>query len=236
MRKGITGMTINQMGEGSAVTLTINIQGETITIDSVVVQKYQEPYRDTFCIGVEPIQKEGKIVAIGRSRVAVSVTNTDDHREYKFTIAFHGMNKDRTQLLLFSADDIPPVNHRLNYRVPCNYHIVVQIGNNKKAVEGYLHDISLSGIGMVFVTGEFKSIKEGDEVSASIFDNYEHVYKVNGHLVRVIEEFAENRTLIGMQFDETPRAVAGLVAGLQRRELRLRKKVEEKKQGSGNGH
>lgn len=223
-------MTINQIAEGSPVTLTIRIKGgDTVTLETKVAQNYQEPYKHAFCIGVEPIFRDGRIVSLGRNKVSASIKNIEDNREYSYTIAFHGLSKDRTQLLLFSPDDIAPVNHRLNYRVPCSYNVVVQIGNNKKAVEGYIHDISLSGIGMVFVTGEFKTIIEGDAVSASIFDNYEHVYKVSGRVVRSIEGFTENRTLIGVQFDETPAAIAGLVAGLQRQELRLRRKVEEKK-------
>ena len=232
--KGISCMTINQMGAGSSVTLTVNIKREAVTLETRVAQGYPDEYRNTFCVGLEPIFQDGTLVSLGKHQISATIINSSDHREYQYTISYHGLNKDRSQLLLFSADDIPPVNHRLNYRVPCSYHIVVQIGNNKKAVEGYMHDISLSGIGMVFVTGEFKSIQVGDAVSASIFDNYEHVYKVSGHVIRTIDDFAENRILVGAQFEETPHAIVGLVAGLQRRELRLRKKVEEKKKRFSN--
>ena len=54
------------------------------------------------------------------------------------------------------------------------------------------------------------------------------MYKVTGHLVRFVEDFDENKTLIGVKFIETPMAVAGLVAALQQKELRVRKRLEEK--------
>ena len=224
-------MTINQTTEGSPVTLTVIIKGEEMILETKVLQQFQEPYKDTFCIGVEPILKEGKPVSLGRHKITASIKNEENKRDYEFTITLHGFNKDRSLLLLFSPDDVSPVNHRLNYRVGCNYDVVAQIGNNKKAVDGLLHDISFSGLGMTFVMGEIQTIQEGDAVSVSIYDQYEHMYKVFGQVVRYIEWFTDNRMLVGVQFDETPPAIAGLVASLQRRELRLRKKVEEKKSG-----
>ncbi len=225
--KEIERMTINQMGAGSQVTLTVNIKSESVTLESRVVQGYPDEYKNNFCIGLEPVFQNGVPVSLGKHRVMATIINSVDNREYQYTINYHGMSKDRSQLLLFSTDDTAPVNHRMNYRVPCNYHIVAQIGNNKKAVDGYMHDISFSGIGMVFVAGEFKAIREGDAVSVSIFDHYEHIYKVSGHVVRTIDEFAENRILVGVEFEETPHAIVGMVAALQRRELRLRKKTDK---------
>ena len=225
-------MTINQITKGSSVTLTVRIKGEDLTFETRVTQQYQEPYRDTFYIGTEPILQEGKPVSLGRHKITASIINDENKREYQYTITLHGFNKDRSQLLLFSPDDVAPVNHRLNFRVACSYDVVAQIGNNKKAVDGLLHDISFSGLGMTFVSGEIKTIQEGDAVSISIYDQYEHMYKVYGQVVRYIEGFTDSRMLVGVQFDETPPAIAGLVAALQRRELRLRKKVEEKKPGN----
>ncbi len=222
-------MTINEIPEGSHVTLTINIKGEMITFETRVIQQFEKPYKKSFCIGAEPIMQEGKAISLGRHKITASIKNETDNREYNYTIAFHGLNKDRSQLLLFSPDDASAVNHRMNYRVPCSYDVVVQIGNNKKAVDGLMHDISLSGLGMVFVSDEIKSIQEGDAVSISIYDQYEHMYKVFGRVVRYIDGYTADRMLVGVEFDETPVAIAGLVASLQRRELRLRKKVEEKK-------
>ncbi|MCR5418593.1 MAG: PilZ domain-containing protein [Lachnospiraceae bacterium] len=222
-------MTINHMAEGSPVTITIHIKGETITVDTKVVQNFQEPYKDSYCISVEPVERDGQVVSLGRRRITVSIKNALDSREYNYTISYHGLSKDRTKLLLFSSEDVAPVNHRLNYRVPCSYTVVVQIGKNKKAIEGVIHDISFSGIGMVFVADDYETLEVGDDVSASIFDHYEHVYKITGKVVRFIEGFAANRTLVGVQFDETTVPITGMVASLQRQELRLRKKVEEKK-------
>ncbi|MCR4689757.1 MAG: PilZ domain-containing protein [Lachnospiraceae bacterium] len=223
-------MTINQSTEGSSVTLTVTIKGETLTFETRVTQPFQEPYKGSFCIGVEPILQEGKPVSLGQHKITASVKNDEDKREYLYTINFYGFNKDRTMLLLFSPDDVAATNHRLSYRVACSYDVVAQIGNNKKTVEGLLHDISITGLGMTFVSEEVKNVQNGDPVSISIFDQYDHLYKVFGQVVRYIEGFRENRILIGVQFDETPPAIAGLVASLQRKELRLRKKVEEKKQ------
>ncbi len=217
-------MTINGIAELSPVTLTVHIDGAKLEFETNVIQGYKEPYkRNAFCMGVEPLKKDGKIVSFGNHPVSIVAKNSDDHREYEFRIAFHGLNKERTQLMLFSYEDISPVNHRNAYRVSCSYHTVIQIGNNKKAVDGYLRDISLSGIGMVFMSDEFREVKPGQAISAAIFDNNEHVYKVAGHIVRVLDDFADNKIMIGVQFDSTPTAIAALVTNLQRMELRLRK-------------
>ncbi len=224
-------MTINQIPEGSPVTLTVHLKGEDLTFETRVNQQFQDPYKDAFCIGVEPVLKEGKPVSLGRHKITATIKNQENNREYEYAITFHGFSKDRSLLLLFSPDDAAPVNHRLNYRVACSYDVVAQVGNNKKAVDGLLHDISFSGLGMTFVMGELQTIQEGDAVSISIYDQYEHMYKVYGKVVRYIEWFTDSRMLVGVQFDETPHAIAGLVASLQRRELRLRKKLEEKKSG-----
>lgn len=221
-------MTINEMQEGSSVTLTVNLGSEDIIFETSVIQGFNEPYKKAFSIAAEPIMKDGKIVSLGRHRISASVINLADNREYIYTIAFNGMSKDKSHLLLFSPDDATAVNHRESYRVSCSYETVAQIGNNRKTVKGFLHDISFSGLGMVFSKEDFTNLSIGAEVSASIYDYNERMYKVTGHLVRFVEDFDENKTLIGVKFIETPMAVAGLVAALQQKELRVRKRLEEK--------
>ena len=203
-------MTINEMQEGSSVTLTVNLGSEDIIFETSVIQGFNEPYKKAFSIAAEPIMKDGKIVSLGRHRISASVINLADNREYIYTIAFNGMSKDKSHLLLFSHDDATAVNHRESYRVSCSYETVAQIGNNRKTVK------------------DFTNLSIGAEVSASIYDYNERMYKVTGHLVRFVEDFDENKTLIGVKFIETPMAVAGLVAALQQKELRVRKRLEEK--------
>lgn len=221
-------MTINQMGIGSEATIKVAVGKQQIDFPVTVLQAFKDSLKKmSYCIGVDPIIKDGKTVSFGNNPVSVFIKNNADNREYEYKVHYHGMNKDKTNLLLFSNDDIQPVNHRGAYRVSCSLEAVVQIGNNKKAVKGHLHDISYSGIGFTFLSDEFKSLTVGQNVSASVFDNEEHVYKATGHIVRFIEDFTEDKTLIGVQFDVTTAAMQVLVTKLQRQELRLRKKFEK---------
>ena len=58
-------MTINEMQEGSSVTLTVNLGSEDIIFETSVIQGFNEPYKKAFSIAAEPIMKDGKIVATG---------------------------------------------------------------------------------------------------------------------------------------------------------------------------
>ncbi len=224
------------MEEGSLVRLSVNLGGGRLDFATVITKAYEEPYKNNiYCIGVEPIIEDGRTISFGAHPVTVFASNKGDNREYKFVTDINGFNKDRTQMLLFSKDSVDAVNHRTAYRIPCNHKTVVQIGNNKKTINGYVHDISFSGISMNFPSDQFKSLTVGSPISISIFDNDDHVFKVNGNIVRFVEGFAENRTLLGVQFVDPPPAIAVLVTRLQRNECRLRQRIDKRKGKVNNG-
>ena len=224
-------MFINQVAENSSITITLRIGGETLTFETVVRKRYEKPYkRNMFFVGCDPVEVDGKKVSFGGrfDQLFGFVKNEEDGRRYSFPACLASHSRDGAQLLLFSRDDCAPINNREAFRVPCNYHCVIQVGNNKHAIEGTVHDISYTGISVVFLSEKYKARNVGDSISASIFDNDEHVFKVSGTIVRFIDEYTEGKTLVGARFENPTGAILSLVASLQRKETRIRKRTEQK--------
>ncbi|MBR4760851.1 MAG: PilZ domain-containing protein [Lachnospiraceae bacterium] len=228
-------MFINQVAENSSITMTLRIGGETMTFETVARKRYEKPYkRNMYYIGCDPVEVDGKKVSFGGRLISALIKNEEDGRRYSFPACLASHSRDGAQLLLFSRDNCGPINNREAFRVPCNYHCVIQVGNNKHAIEATVHDISFTGISVVFLSEKYRARNVGESISASIYDNDEHVFKVSGTIVRFIDEYAEGRTLVGARFENPTRAITALVASLQRKETRVRKRIEEKKSGSGN--
>ena len=121
---------------------------------------------------------------------------------------------------LYSTDNAKAKNHREAFRVPCGYRAVLQIGNNRKVIDSHVHDLSFTGASYVFAPDAVIA-SVGDAVSGSIYDDNEHLYRTSGEIVRVIDNFSRDFTLIGVRFKGDVK-LQSLVSRLQMNELRVR--------------
>ena len=215
-------MYINELSENSDIQISVKVNKEEYIYDATLLQIYQEPYRpNMYCIGCAPIEEDGKLLGFGDYPMHLLAHDNTNGRDYKWTIAMHGFNKDRTQFLLLSNESVKPINHRNAYRVPCSYKAVTQLGTNKSVIDGYAHDISYSGISITFAKDAIKNATIGTDASVSLYDEHGHVRRAVGKVTRIVDDFENGKKLIGIVFTQPSLAVTNLVAYLQRNELRI---------------
>ena len=223
-------MYINQLEKGSPVELQVNNHHEKLSFPSQIVSVYRNPYEGYYYIGIEPILSDsGKLLSFGSMPVTVIATNLSDHRDYQFKSKKQGFNKEHTEYLLMTDDNAEPINHREAHRIPCNYKVILRIGDSRHASNGYVHDISFSGISFIFLTEYFEHANVGDPVSASLYVTEDRIVKVSGEVMRFVPEFTSGTSLVGVRFVEPSSRIISLIAELQRREARVA-------HGNNHGH
>lgn len=213
-------MYINDISIGSGIKLEVVINDTRLEFETNVIKKDNTVSGGHIC-RCEPVRSEdGKPISFGKHTVIAAVTNTGDGREYIYHTDRVTYNKDHSEMLLYSNENVAPVNHRRAYRVPCDYDSELQIGRGK--TKGQVHDISFTGISFVFLSSSFKDAVINSPISASLYDENGTAYKVTGRIVRMVKDYSFGKTLIGVQFDAPSNAIIALIASLQRKELRVR--------------
>lgn len=214
-------MYINEAAVGSQIKLDVTIGDKKLEFETSVIKKDNVNMRTHFC-RCEPVRSEdGKPISFGKYATLAALSNADNGREYIYHLDKLGYNKDHSELLLYSGENVAPINHRKAYRVPCDFDSELTIGRSSK-VKGQVHDISFTGISFVFVSGSFKDAVINSPINASLYDDKGTTYKVSGRIVRIVENYSFGRNLIGVQFDAPSNAIIALIAALQRKELRVR--------------
>lgn len=218
--------TISEMGIGSTIELEASVKGNKLVFITTIRNIIAKPSkRYGFGIICDQIRnKEGKLLIFDNTNVVAKIQNNVDKRQYDFVISACANSKCEPVLYLYSQQDAKPKNFRSNFRVPCGYRANMQIGPNKKTVDGFVHDISFSGISFTYDKNKIRS-DIGQSVSATIYDESENdrSYKVSADIVRVQEDFGNDRTLIGAKFHKDNKEINRIVAKCQRKELRIRK-------------
>ena len=217
---------LSEMGIGSAVEIEVSIKGNKMTFTTMIrntIEKTSKRY-GAGIICDQVYSETGKLLTFDNTNVVAKVQNNVDKRQYDFVISACANSKCEPVLYLYSQQDAKPKNFRSNFRVHCGYRANMQIGPNKKTVDGFVHDISFSGISFTYDKNKIRS-DIGQSVSATIYDENENdrSYRVSADIVRVQEDFGNDRTLIGAKFHKDNKEINRIVAKCQRKELRIRK-------------
>lgn len=222
--------TLREMPIGSEVELEVGIKGKKITFNTVIYDRI-EKVNKKLGYGVKCGQirsEDGRLLNFSRTSIIAKVKNKEDNRQYEYIITMCVHSNKENYLYLYSLQDVKPKNFRSNYRVPCGYRTNMQIGTNRKAIDGHVHDISFSGISLVYAKDKVKS-DIGQKVSAMIYDDNdsERGYRISADIVRIEEEWNKDKTLIGAKFDDNftvaNKDISKIVIQCQRKELKLRK-------------
>jgi len=223
---------LSEMAIGSTVKLQISVKladGKVAKLEKETQVRDQiSEWNKTYGCGIkcDQIVIDGKVVNLKNCKLTAIVTNVGDKREYSFPIVATLNSKVDTSLHLYSLQDIKPENHRDTYRVPCLYPTMMQIGENRKAIEGFAHDISYSGISFTYDSDRIEA-RIGQNVSASIQSpKRERPYKVAAEIVRINPNFSEKRTLIGARFIVQTNETNRLMLECQMKEMKVRKDNE----------
>lgn len=211
-------MYINEIAIGSQVTIKVKTGGHLIEFNSEVVG-VGDTRKGKF-LACNYIMIQDRILNLGGHHVFIDVHNIDDGRDYRFFLTASAIDKKNHNMRLYSLESAKAKNHREAFRVPCGYRAVLQIGNNRKAIDGHVHDLSFTGASYVFAPDKV-NVTVGDIVSGSIYDDNEHMYRTTGEIIRVIEDFSRDFTLIGVKFKGDVK-LQSLVSRLQLNELRVR--------------
>ena len=219
-------MYINEITIGSQVTIKVKVEGQILEFNSEVVATGDT--RKGKFLACNFIIIQDKVLNLSRHHVFVDIHNIGDGRDYRFFLNASALDKKNRNMRLYSTDNAKAKNHREAFRVPCGYRAVLQIGNNRKAIDGHVHDLSFTGASYVFTT-DAANVTVGDSVSGSIYDNDEHLYRTSGEIVRILENFGKDLTLIGVKFEGDIK-IQGLIGKLQLNELRVRGEERHKQE------
>lgn len=220
--------TLSEMTIGSKVILEVLIKGNKLEFETTIkynIEKSNKQYG--YGIACEQIfNDKGVLLNFKGVHVVVNIENDYDKRSYQFILTVCINNTLDKTLVMFSTQDVKPKNYRDTFRVPCGYRTTMQIGNNRKAIDGYVHDISFTGISFTYDSNKIES-DIGQNVSAMIYEGDEdnHGYRVSADIVRINDKWAENKTLIGARFNESfnNKDVNKIVAKCQIKEMKIRR-------------
>ena len=210
-------MYIYELESGSQVHMEVIVKGKKMEFDTTVTGSAPE----IKSIKCEPIVINDKVLGFSRASVKVTATNLSDHRKYVFPIEKTANKRADGQLYLYCADDIKPVNNRESFRVPCGYRASLQVGDTKRKVESTVHDISYSGAAFL-IKKTSRIIPVGSRLFVTIHDEDDTDYKISGAIVRTVEDYTEDSSLLGVQFTEQVPAIISLVARLNVKAARVR--------------
>lgn len=212
-------MYLHELPVGSSVTLKVKVMKQSIEFPTHIVDEGMIEKAGS-CAICNLIKINGKIVDLGHYAVDACITNVDDGRDYKYVITKISMDKKRRVLRIYSSATVKPQNYRNAFRVPCSYRAVMRIGDNRKVIDGFVHDISYLGAAYMFTAG-LATVNVNDPISVTIYDDALRTYKVSGTIVRIVDEFKPDFTLVGVEFDKGTN-FQKFVNVLQLRELRVR--------------
>lgn len=213
---------ISDMPLQSEVQITASVKDYVVTFNTEIIGIY--PFLKQYGHGVycKPVMRDGKCISFKGVSVTVEILNKEDHRIYKYNCTVCSHNQDKDKLIICSQQQQKPINNRSAFRLPCGYRAVLQLAAHRGTVEGFIHDISVTGASCLFKVGVCQATI-GECMTATVYeDNSERQYKISGTIVRIDEDYAPEKLLIGVKFDSTDYGISKLVASLQMKELRVR--------------
>lgn len=129
--------------------------------------------------------------------------------------------KNVPYLIFVCNDDESLYNRRKEYRTEFSIDAEIQLGRNTRIYDGYIHDISRSGVNIkVRVIDEPKALV-GNVVSISFYyEKYDRIYKINGIIRRIYSD--EIFTSYGIELYDVSAMWLALVNIAERNALRVR--------------
>ncbi len=205
-------MKINEIEEGTIVTLIVLVGEKTLNLNSTCVGTKGKD------LLVAALRVDGKVVNLGVGDVKVSLmVERDDQKpimwadcEVKMIVA-----KSNVLIRLSSKNDGKEVNRRGNFRLSIGGAAKGRIGRNKEALQMILRDVSYSGFAVVldektkFDIGTPIRVVHKDEELNTILD-------LRGKIVRTDE--LNGRQLLGCQLD-LPSATLGKYIGEKQQKI-----------------
>ena len=225
-------MKINELPIDSNVLIKAKKGLNQIEFTTQIVTPLSK-FREQFGYGciVKVIKHKDIAVNFSNTNVIAVISNPEDDRDYEFSLTACALCKVKNESyhVLYSLKEAQASNRRGTFRVECLYEAVIQLGEYRQTIDGYVRDLSSTGIGLT-VLHEYDYSKIGDVLSISFLVR-DRRFKVEAMVVRKNEEFNEERTLLGCKFVEEYQDIQDLVYKLQIvQRAKLRNKMEHEEQ------
>lgn len=220
---------ISEMSVGSNVVLTLKVNDQKLIFSTEIVEAIEKRSSKLgYGVRCNVVRNEaGKVISFGNVAVKATIINKDDGRQYTFPLSACGNSRASDWLYLYSPQDSKPVNNRTTFRVVCGMKANISVGDDRKAYECFVHDISFSGVSFSFDPGKIP-VNVGDSINAAIYDESTDKFtRLSAVVVRVVEEWQNGKSLIGARFSIVDNGVNMLVAKCQMKELKVRQDKED---------
>jgi hypothetical protein len=218
-------MYIDEHKTGTSVVLQVTVKGETKEYNTTI--RYGASLHDKHMIMVEPIRAEsGKYLDISGCYVEAELMDEELMRPFKYKVSatkYVTYNKE-WYLMIMAHDNAEPLNRREAYRVYLCENAVIQINGHTSVIDGYTHDVSVTGLGLTIKKDklEERSIKVGDSLSVSFTSTrYDVFYRVLAKVCRVVDS-DDDTILVGCRFNKYVEPIADLVYRLSVLEKRIK--------------
>ena len=171
---------------------------------------------------LKPIEIDGKVIRFPNQGVTAEY-ETEDSGVYRFkpekiaNINFKGVE----YLIFVSNSDEKMFNRRQEFRTEFTEPGMVQVGSNTKVYDCFIHDISRSGISLKLFDSCPRTIIGTDVTISFKSSTRDFVYKLNGTIVRTVNEI--DHVLLGIQLKDVNTAWLALVNLNERRSLKVRR-------------
>lgn len=214
-------MFLNEFTTGTTVNLKVSVKGHTIKLNTDILEPIKKKSRKYgYGIVCNPVIVNDRLINFKNFPVMVDIFDKSTNRVCRFRASAVALDARHKKLFIFSQNPSKVVENRCAHRVPCIFKVIIKFEDHTKVMQGRTHDISYNGASFVLDKEEC-DCKVGDKFTASIFDEEEHVYKTEGKVVRIIEDFNPDLVFLGVRFAKDK--LRGLVSRLQMKETRLRK-------------
>lgn len=212
-------LTLNDMPVGSLVKMCFKFPNGEITLDTVAKERETKEVNTLLC---EYLLHEGKILKCSEGLCKVEIYNPDTKRTYCFR-DIKAVNLKDEGLLLLSKSRVKPIENREAFRLSCGYGCDIRLKSHSGVTKGTVHDISYTGVSCIIPRDSTKP-EIYEPTSISITDDYtKNLHKVTGHVVRIDEDYSDDKILVGVKIDNE-RSVQDIIGSIQKRALKTRDK------------
>lgn len=210
--------TINQIPEGTIVTVTVMINRKPVSFHTEVIGTQVSSATNIYCVVTRPVELEGRRLVFRKFIVTLKYHDEVQDRTYTYNV--ESIKYSLTYYCFYSKEVKAPDNTRRAFRVNCGYRANLALKQGLESHNGFCKNLSYVGAG-VFVQGEMVSQEFiGTPCTITIIDaETKEWYLVRGVVIRVVHANSFG-TMIGVEFSITPKTITDLVNRLQTKELK----------------
>lgn len=217
-------MKIEELFPQQSVTIQLQINSEQIDFPTTVLEIV--PKQHGICVA--PILKDGKVVSfrVDKALIHLIATFPDNKPHIFYNVAIETYKKNDNSFYYFISSSTPSLqfNRREAFRCFIGLSSMIQIGLEKRSVDGILRDISSTGFSFVPDDNKYE-LDTGSSVYIALTDFIdENHQKFSFYLTGIVvrkQELENNKTIDGCRLNNRIPGLEGYIMLKER--LRLSK-------------